>query len=523
MLFPRLNHIGVGERIELLRKTVSEIMFVLLLTSVFVLAFNIQPVKAEGIIYIRADGSIDPSNAPITTVDNITYTFMDTIIRCIEIERDSIIVDGAHNSVQGAEGGEAGIMLSGVTNVTIRNTTIKACCIGIKLVASSNNSIIGNNITANGNDGVELYSSSNNSIAENNITNNWAGVKLYYSSNNSIVGNNITANSIYGAGVLLFCSSSNGVTKNKITNNGYGILVYYYCSNNNIVGNNIVDSFCYGIWLGSSSNNFIYHNNFVNNTVQAYFYTSEANVWDNGYPSSGNYWSDYAGVDVKKGSGQDRLGSDGIGDTPYFIDVNNRDRYPFMEPWTSPAVATVDIDINTLNLKSRGEWVTAYIELPEGLDINHIKLLDGYDVNDIDASTIRLNGTIPAESEPKAIGDYDNNNIPDLMVKFNRTEVIEYILSEGIKFGNVTLILSGKFCDGTSFMGSDIVKASGLTGDVNCDGKVDLYDVIQAAFIYGWTEDMPSWDPNANFAPLWTRIDIYDIVTIVAHYGEKYP
>jgi hypothetical protein len=54
------------------------------------------------------------------------------------------------------------------------------------------------------------------------------------------------------------------------------------------------------------------------------------NVWDDGYPSGGNYWSDYAGVDEKSGPGQNLTGSDGIGDTHYIIDGNNRDRYPLM-------------------------------------------------------------------------------------------------------------------------------------------------------------------------------------------------
>jgi len=51
-----------------------------------------------------------------------------------------------------------------------------------------------------------------------------------------------------------------------------------------------------------------------------YSYAS-TNVWDDGYPSGGNFWSDYAGVDAD---------GDGIGDTPYLIDDNNRDRYPLM-------------------------------------------------------------------------------------------------------------------------------------------------------------------------------------------------
>ena len=50
------------------------------------------------------------------------------------------------------------------------------------------------------------------------------------------------------------------------------------------------------------------------------------NVWDDGYPSGGNYWSDYTGTDAD---------GDGIGDTTYIIDTTNEDRYPLMEAWSA--------------------------------------------------------------------------------------------------------------------------------------------------------------------------------------------
>ena len=81
--------------------------------------------------------------------------------------------------------------------------------------------------------------------------------------------------------------------------------------------------------------NIFYHNNFFNSTDRDVYLDSPDHVdtWDNGYPSGGNYWSNYTGVDEKKGSGQSDAGSDGIGDTPQIISSNNMDRYPLMFPY----------------------------------------------------------------------------------------------------------------------------------------------------------------------------------------------
>lgn len=114
----------------------------------------------------------------------------------------------------------------------------------------------------------------------------------------------------------------------------------------------------------------------------------------------------------------------------------------------------VDIDPDILNLDSKGKWITAYIEMS-----------GGYDVRLIDKSTILLNGTIPAEMWPTEIGDYDEDGVPGLMVKFNRTAVQEYIEGLNIsgggagRFGyDVTLTITGMFNDGTAFECSDTIR-----------------------------------------------------------------
>jgi hypothetical protein len=123
--------------------------------------------------------------------------------------------------------------------------------------------------------------------------------------------------------------------------------------------------------------------------------------------------------------------------------------------------ATIDLDPDTLNLKSKGQWITGYIELP-----------GGYDVNNIDATAVVLNDTIPVDPDaPTETGDYDNDGISDLMVKFDRAEVISYILSnpEGRSI-RVTLTITGKLYDGTAFQGNDTIRI--LVPPPNGKGKV---------------------------------------------------
>jgi len=111
--------------------------------------------------------------------------------------------------------------------------------------------------------------------------------------------------------------------------------------------------------------------------------------------------------------------------------------------------ATVDIDPDALKLWSKGRWITAYIELPEG-----------YSVNDIIVSSIKLDSVL-ADLEHTEIGDHDSDNIPDLMVKFSRAEIVSSILNEvetPSKFLNTTLTLIGRLHDRTSLKGNCIVK-----------------------------------------------------------------
>lgn len=109
------------------------------------------------------------------------------------------------------------------------------------------------------------------------------------------------------------------------------------------------------------------------------------------------------------------------------------------------AEAIIDFDPNALNLLSEGVPVTVYIELPIDSD---------YTVQDIDVWTILLNGQISILDFPYTIGDYDQDGIPDLMVKFDRSEV-QSILEVGKK---IEITVTGEFTNGAIFEGFDIIK-----------------------------------------------------------------
>jgi parallel beta-helix repeat protein len=166
---------------------------------------------------------------------------------------------------------------------------------------------------------------------------------VYYSSYNSISGNNITANSYNG--ITVDHSSYNGISENNMADNHYGIGLYS-SSNNNMIANNIADNLYCGLLLSNASNNIVYHNSFIGNYVQASADSlSIGNAWNDTYPWGGNYWSDYTGVDEKRGPNQDQLGSDGIGDSPYVIGPpTEQDHYPLMKPYGGPS----DIGITSI-------------------------------------------------------------------------------------------------------------------------------------------------------------------------------
>jgi parallel beta-helix repeat protein len=298
-------------------------------------------------------------------------------------------------------GTSTGVQLLGTNNTIISGNNMTANFYGILLGRSSNNSLSGNSF-ASCESCIHLDGSFGNYICENNMTASTNGITLSTSSNYNIVSENTIANNQHG--IWLGDSSYNSVTRNNITaNSGDGIFLDG-ASNNSVSVNNLVDN-DFGIYLYLALDNIICHNNFENArqviAESEYLY---ANVWDDGYPSGGNYWSHYNGTDLFNGLYQNETGSDNIGDTSYVIYANNVDNYPLMRPHVSFENQTIyiradgNVDPTGAPIQRNGDVYTLTGNITsdtDGIVVERNNIVidgNGYAVQGNNNTTVRGNG-----------------------------------------------------------------------------------------------------------------------------------
>jgi len=249
-----------------------------------------------------------------------------------------------------------GIAFRNVKNGRIEGSTISNHYVGILIDRFTQNvSIIGNQISSNWEG---LYSESNVTVEGNNFHDNRRGLFLYSGAtvkNNDFVSNThigidlswsafggtISENKIEGngnggwVGGIVFENNSAHwtVSHNQIRyNNASGIFMVWGPSNITVEYNDISYNVGEGVHFEDVRDVTVAHNNFIGNAVpQAYDANGAVNRWDAGCSGGGNYWSDYSGVDsIDCNTGS--AGADGFADSPYVIDADSKDDYPFMLP-----------------------------------------------------------------------------------------------------------------------------------------------------------------------------------------------
>jgi nitrous oxidase accessory protein NosD len=282
------------------------------------ITINANNVKISGLT-ISSSGGISGNGDGIAFISNIITLGRTCSITGSKVTFDRNTLNGDYWKITGS-------------HFTLRENMINASRNGIE----SNGSyctIYGNNI-----DGTLVVWGSMNSI----IHNSYDLMFVFYGDSNTIQEN---------SGEISLGNSDRSCSNNVVSGNVvkgpsvWGIWLGDLCRNNVFYDNFIVDEgysqhgtdYCAAVSIcneyGIGTNNTFYHNVFVNSSVNVKFYNNfntGGNFWDNGF--QGNYWSDYNGSDTN---------NDGVGDTPYIINSQNRDNHPLIAPFDEPVI-TID-------------------------------------------------------------------------------------------------------------------------------------------------------------------------------------
>jgi parallel beta-helix repeat protein len=262
------------------------------------------------------------------------------------------------------------------SSTVANNTCINNGEYGIYLGDSVSSTVSNNTCSNNNLYGIYLDSSGSSTVANNFCSYNNDGILLYWSVNSDVTKNMCNNNDDYG--IYLYASTSSTVSNNTCSyNNGDGIfleysglstVIYNTCNNNNNRGIFLYDSACsvtynilwrnvgYGVYLSGSDNDFVHHNNFVDNnlggTSQAYDDGSN-HLWYDTVTLEGNFWSDWSGT-----------GSYAIDGSAGAVDL-----YPLDEPtvFLGPPVITTVIHSPSTPTELDTISITAIVASPYGV------------------------------------------------------------------------------------------------------------------------------------------------------------
>jgi parallel beta-helix repeat protein len=318
------------------------------------------------------------------------------------------------------------LLIAFTNNSKIIENAIKNCDYGIRAVSSCNNTISKNELV-NVQYPLELDCfSCNSTITENRVESGVSGITLG-SSYNIVSYNNLSGG--LSSGIDLYSGSNSVVYGNTISSSGIGIGLGDSW-NNTFIRNSITNATFAALHLSNVTNNTFYQNRFEGrNSLYIHEGINGTNIWDNGV--EGNYWNDYNGTDSNQ---------DGLGDTPYVIDENNRDHYPLMGTFQSFNVSAWDPE--------RDVFVSKEVDVISNSTIGQAELVS----NGLTGAQYswRLHFTVLCENG--TIGFYRITLPNDLLYSSNYTIFTDYVdktheyIVHYVNFFNGRIVQSNSTC-----------------------------------------------------------------------------
>lgn len=306
------------------------------------------------------------------------------------------------------------LILVRCTNASIANLDIAGACVGVNMAFVDNATIQGCRIEDCVDAGIRADWSANATISTNDISNT-TGYGIFLLNSTTIIANNTIVNELAQyrrIGILVNYRAKTWICNNTISGNYYAISVQSSSDQKALITQNLISHNVYSIYIEAPAVAFsldcskeneariastatiqIHHNIFGSSYGLA---TDEVGIaWDNGYPSGGNFWSDYEGADQKSGPNQDQPGSDGIGDTRRNVSSKGFDRYPLM----------------SLSFGSDKPPIASFTVIPESGDVGTVFEFNASSVADLEDSVAVL----------EIRWDWDNDGAWDVNWTNNKT------------------------------------------------------------------------------------------------------
>lgn len=234
-----------------------------------------------------------------------------------------------------------------------------------------------------------------------------------------------------------------------------------------------------------SHNITIYHNNFIQNTIQLYLDSAKNMTWS--YENCGNFWSDYAGKDENY---------DGIGETPYVHKSKEIDYYPLMGKFNC---FEIEKEEKSYYVNVISDFAIDTFEFKKDtikMHVSHQKL-------DSTIGFFRL--CIPKDFiAPIYAIILDNRNKTALYLNINLHDDTD---QRWIYFT----------CEDSVH---EVMILSTFSTDLNSDGIVGIDDICSAAEAFGSYPEHSRWNIDADVNKD-NSVDIRDLIAIAQDFGKE--